>query len=77
LKNNRGSLFKNDKKQTDTQPDYNGSCLIDGVEYWVNAWLETSNGGKKYFSMSYKVKEPKNNNSNNDNVSDGFDDVPF
>lgn len=58
--NMRGTLFKNDRKESANHPDYNGSCEIDGVEYWVNAWVkESKKDGKKFFSMSYKPKEER------------------
>lgn len=53
----RGSLFKNDRKEKDSQPDYNGTCQIEGVEYYMNAWVKESKAGKKYFSFSFKPKE--------------------
>lgn len=54
---NTGALFKNDRKQTPNQPDYNGNANIDGTEYWVNAWIKTSKAGKPFMSFSYKPKE--------------------
>lgn len=56
-RNNDGALFKNDRKQSENHPDYTGSAVIDGVEYWVSAWVKTSQAGKKFFSMAYKPKE--------------------
>lgn len=57
-KPNSGSLFKNDKKEKDTHPDYTGNALIGGEEYWISAWLkETKGGKKKFFSFSFKPKE--------------------
>ena len=54
---NKGSLFKNDQKQQDTHADYNGSINIEGVEYWLNAWVkESKKDGKKFFSLSVKPK---------------------
>ena len=35
-KPNTGSLFKNDRKESDTHPDYKGSALIDGLG---DCWL--------------------------------------
>jgi len=51
-KNNSGSLFKNDKKQTEKQPDYNGTIKVDGKEYKLAAWIKESKSGMKYFSIS-------------------------
>jgi uncharacterized protein (DUF736 family) len=53
----RGSLFRNDRKDKDSQPDYNGTCQIEGVEYYMNAWVKESKSGKKYFSFSFKAKD--------------------
>lgn len=59
---NRGVLFKNDRKERDTQPDYNGSINVGGIEYWLNAWVkESQSTGKKFFSMSVKPKEEVHN----------------
>lgn len=57
MKPNSGSLFKNDKKETESHPDYKGSALIDGLgECWLDAWINTSNSGAKYMSLKIKPK---------------------
>lgn len=55
-KDNSGSLFKNDRKEKETHPDYKGTVKIGGVEYWQSAWVKEVNG-KKYFSQSFTLKE--------------------
>jgi uncharacterized protein (DUF736 family) len=58
IRPNTGSLFKNDKKEADTHPDYKGSGLIEGVgEVWLDAWINTSNSGVKYMSLKFKPKD--------------------
>lgn len=52
-----GSLFKNDRKETDTHPDYKGSALINGVEHWLDAWINTASDGSKYMSLKMKPKD--------------------
>ena len=55
---NRGSLFKNDRKELDNHPDYNGSINIEGKDFWLNGWLkESKKDGKKFFSLSEKPKD--------------------
>lgn len=61
-KDNSGALFKNDKKETDSHPDYKGSAMIDGSDYWVSGWINTSNAGTKYMKFSYSPKEQVHNN---------------
>lgn len=56
---NRGVLFKNDRKEEDTHADYRGNINIDGVEYWLDAWINTSEKvtGGKFMSLRAKPKE--------------------
>lgn len=56
-KDNSGSIFKNDRKEKDTHPDGKGSCVIDGVEYWVSSWNKTSAKGVQFRSLSFQRKE--------------------
>lgn len=53
-RDNSGSLFKNDKRDKETQPNARGTALIDGVSYEVAAWTKTSKNGKVYQSLSFK-----------------------
>ena len=53
---NRGVLFKNDRKEKDTHPDYKGSINADGVEYWISAWMKEGAKGK-FMSFSLTPKE--------------------
>jgi len=57
---NSGAIFRNEKKQTDSHPDYTGSINVNGVDMWVSGWLKTSEKtGKKFMSLSVKAKEEK------------------
>ena len=57
-KEGSGSLFKNTKKTTETQPDYNGSIMVNGKEHWLSAWVKEGAKGK-FFSVSIgKEKVP-------------------
>ena len=58
MRPNTGSLFKNDKKETDSHPDYKGSALIDGLgECYLDAWINTAKDGSKYMSLKMKPKD--------------------
>jgi uncharacterized protein (DUF736 family) len=54
---NRGALFKNERKEKDAQPDYTGSLNVDGVDFFLDAWLKTADSGRKFMSVSVKRKE--------------------
>ena len=61
-KDNSGALFKNDKKESDSHPDYKGSAMIDGSDYWVSGWINVSSAGTKYMKFSYSPKEQVHSN---------------
>ena len=56
-KDNSGAMFVNDKKESETHPDRKGSALIDGKEYWVSGWVNTSAKGTKYMSLKFSAKD--------------------
>lgn len=56
LKDGEGSLFKNDKKTKDTDPDTNGSARIGGVDYVINGWKKNAKSGLGYMKLSLKPK---------------------
>ena len=59
-KENSGSIFKNDRKESETHPDYKGDGMIGGVSYWFDAWVnKTQDGSKQYLSLKFKVKEAR------------------
>jgi hypothetical protein len=79
---NSGMLARNDKKETEKHPDFKGSINVDGVDYWLSAWVkEGKEGGKmagrKYFSLSVSPKEgapaPKSKAQSFDQLDD---DIP-
>jgi hypothetical protein len=73
-KPNSGSVFKNDKKAKDSQPDEKGSALIDGVEYWVSCWVNTTKTGATYRSFKFT---PKDENYSQSQSAVPADDIPF
>ncbi len=57
--NGRGALFKNDRKTKDTQPDYKGEATVGNEDYWLAAWINESEKGTKYMSLSFTPKDEK------------------
>ena len=56
------TLFKNDKKEKDTQPDYRGEGKdLDGNDIRVSAWIKE---GKKGKFMSCKIETKSERVSN-------------
>ncbi len=73
---NKGALFKNQKKESDNHPDYNGSINIDGVEYWQSAWIKEGKSGK-FFSQSFKRKDEQSKPTPKKQTEDLDNDLPF
>ena len=76
---NRGSLFKNDRKDDAKFPDYKGSLNVDGTEYWLSAWIKVSKDGNQFMSLSIKPKAPAARQSSEPtrkSRDSGFDDMP-
>lgn len=79
-RDNSGILSRNDKKQKPTHPDHRGQCTIDGVEYWIGAWIKEGTYGK-FFSLNFQRKDeaPKAAARRRDDDDDDQDDddIPF
>jgi len=58
-KPNSGTLFANDRKEKESDPNAKGTALIDGVEYWISNWTNITKDGKKYMKLPFSVKTPK------------------
>ena len=56
---NRGSLFKNDKKEEEKHPDMNGTINIEGTEYWISGWKKVSKAGSGFISLSVRPKQER------------------
>ena len=53
-----GSLSRNKKKEKTTQPSHRGSCTIEGVPYWISAFVNTDReSGEKYFKLYFEAKK--------------------
>ncbi len=66
---NRGVLFKNNRKETDTHPDLTGHININGKEYWLSAWKNESREGEAFYSLSLgKEREQREKKDNTPEV---------
>lgn len=74
---NRGSIWKNEKKETDTHPDFTGTIDVEGVEYWVSAWKrkEGANPNAPALSFSIKAKEQQQPGPSSESMRE--DDIDF
>lgn len=56
-KDNRGAIWGNAHKKKDTQPDFTGNAMVDGVEYKIAAWKRKPNANPKAPSLSFKFEK--------------------
>lgn len=79
MKDNSGSLFKNERREKETHAHARGTAMIDGVEYYIDAWTNTANNGNKYQSLKFKRKEQQSAPQGGGfaPAPDIDDDVPF
>lgn len=56
---NRLAIWKNDKKESDTHPDFKGQGMVNGVEVWVSAWKrkDGANPNAPALSISVQAKD--------------------
>ena len=80
---NRGAIWRNEKKEKDTHPDFTGSLDVDGVQYWVSAWKRKEDAGPKSPALSFSVKPkeeaqaPQRTGGGNARGGQPDDDIPF
>jgi hypothetical protein len=55
---NRGSIWKNDNKESETHPDFKGSINVEGKEFWLSAWRRKEGANPKAPALSFSV-QPK------------------
>jgi hypothetical protein len=58
-KEGSGALFKNDKGDNPSRPDYRGDIMLGGVLYEVSGWIKPlpSDASKRFMSLSGKPKQ--------------------
>lgn len=84
-KDGSGSLFKNKYKDTETKPDYKGTCTDPSGKVWeLASWVSKTNEGEAY--MSIKLQEvyvkpeesaPKRDGRNEPTPAVADPDLPF
>jgi hypothetical protein len=75
---NSGILSRNERKEKDTHPDHTGQLNVEGVDYYVSAWIkERKDGTGKFFSLSIKRKDQQQAAPAPKGGASAEDDIPF
>ena len=78
-KTNTFTLSRNERREKDTHPEYTGTLNVNGVEYWLSAWVRDGQRGK-FFSGAIKPKDSAPNrqsSSANRTAAPINDEIPF
>ena len=54
---NRGSIWKNEKKETDNHPDFTGPLDVEGVKYWISAWKKKPDAKETAPVLSFSIRK--------------------
>ena len=62
---NRGAIWVNKRKKTDTDPDFSGEGNLNGEDVWISAWRKGNNESREapVLRMSFKKKGKKKQSS--------------
>jgi len=53
---NRGSIWKNDKRETDKHPHLTGTLNVQGKDFWVSAWVKEKDANPKAPELTMSIK---------------------
>ena len=54
---NRGSIWKNHKRETDKHPHLTGTLNVEGKEFWVSAWVKDKDANPKAPELTLSIRE--------------------
>jgi uncharacterized protein (DUF736 family) len=75
-KEGAGSLFKNEKKTAENQPDYKGNFMLNGKIIEVAGWVKESKSGKKFVSLKVEAQGQRAE-AKAEKPTDPNNDLPF
>jgi len=77
-RNNSGVLFKSDRKEKPNHPDYRGSIVVDGNNYWISGWIKEGKNGKFMgLAVSPKDESYVSEKQPSKKIEDMESDAPF
>lgn len=60
---NRGAIWKNERKEQETHPDFTGSLNVEGIDYFFDAWKRKPDASEKAPALSFRVKRKDKQNA--------------
>lgn len=60
----KGAIFENDRKESESHPDMRGEINIGGREYWISGWWKRpKKGGADFLSVAVQRKDEQRRES--------------
>ena len=70
---NRGSIWKNDRKEKDTHPDLTGTYTDEnGVEFFVNAWKRKPDANPNAPALNFVLKKKDQQPNSGGNAQNAY-----
>ncbi len=78
---NRGAIWRNERKELDTHPDFTGTLNVEGTEFFFDAWKPREGANPRGPVLSFRVKrkdkQPQAAVPQADEFADDDDALPF
>ena len=56
-RDNSGSVFNNNRRESEKHANLTGKGMINGVMHWINVWKKKDKNGNTWLSLSFKPME--------------------
>lgn len=76
-RDNSGSLFRNDRKDSDKAPNSKGQATIGGKKYYVSGWTRRTKTGDPWISLAFEPVPNGDAHSAQKSTNADLDDIPF
>ena len=53
---NRGAIWKNEKRAKDTHADFTGELDVNGTKFYLNAWKRKPEASEKAPALTFSIK---------------------
>jgi len=76
---NRGSIWRNERKEKETHPDFTGTINVEGKEFFLNAWKRKPGASDKAPALSFIVlpKTKQSGVAETPSAPRNEDEIPF
>jgi hypothetical protein len=52
---NQGAIWGNNNRKSANSPDFTGSMVVGGVDYWISAWKRKEDANPKAPALNFRL----------------------